>query len=76
MTHDQNPTTITTASLPLFTNVKLVRPLSVEGESLHAGATGTIVERLGRGESYIVEFFEPHHCVVTVHDDALGKEHA
>lgn len=75
MTTDQNQLT-PTAFVPLFTNVKLIRHLSVEGESLQVGASGMIVETLGNGESYIVEFFEPHHCVVTVHDDALSKERA
>lgn len=60
--------------LPLFSGVKLVRPWRAEGESLPVGALGTIVESLNRGDAYIVEFFQPRHCVVTVYDDALAPD--
>lgn len=59
---------------PLFTDAHLINPLTAEGEHLPRGASGVIVEILGAGESYIVEFFEPRHCVVTVHDGDLEVE--
>jgi hypothetical protein len=62
--------------LPLFSNVQLVRPWHAEGESLPSGASGTVVEVLDEGRAYIVEFFDPHHCVVTVHDHALETRRA
>ncbi|WP_238179663.1 DUF4926 domain-containing protein [Methylobacterium dankookense] len=37
-----------------------------------AGATGTIVEVLGGGDAYIVEFLHPAHAVLTLRADALG----
>ena len=58
-------------SLPLFAAARLIVPWQAEGESLPAGASGTIVEQLDGGRAYIVEFFRPRHCVVTVDDDAL-----
>jgi hypothetical protein len=60
--------------LPLFSGVKLVRPWRAEGESLPVGALGTIVESLNKGDAYIVEFFRPRHCVVTVYDHALAPD--
>jgi hypothetical protein len=60
----------------IFASVQLVRPLHVEGESLPGGASGTIVEVLDDGRAYIVEFFDPHHCVVTVSDASLVAERA
>lgn len=62
--------------LPLFADVKLVRPWRAEGESLPSGASGTIVEVFDGGNAYIIEFFEPHHCVMTVYDHALTPESA
>jgi hypothetical protein len=62
--------------LPLFTDVVLIGPLHAEGESLPAGASGTVVEVLRGGAAYIVEFFRPRHCVVTVHDHALARHGA
>ena len=66
--------TSATKQLPLFTNVRLVSSVSVEGERLAAGASGTIVERLGSSEAYVVEFFQPRHCVVTIYDSALKED--
>lgn len=60
--------------LPLFSGVRLVRPWRAEGESLPIGASGAIVESLNGGSAYIVEFFRPRHCVVTVYDYALALE--
>lgn len=60
--------------LSLFSNVRLIRELHAEGEILKQGASGTIVERLEGGNAYIVEFFQPRHCVVTVYDFALVAE--
>ena len=62
--------------LPLFANVWLVRAIEVEGQSLPSGASGTIVEELPGEAAYIVEIFEPYHCIVTIHDDALSVEEA
>jgi hypothetical protein len=60
--------------LPLFASVRLVRTVRADGDAMPTGAMGTIVERLGGGEAYIVEFFEPRHSVMTVHSQALSAE--
>ena len=60
--------------LPLFTSVRLVRPLRAEGEALPVDASGTVVEVLDGGRAYVVEFFRPHHCVMTVYDRDLAVQ--
>ena len=57
---------------PLFADVRIIRRLQVEGEDLPAGAAGTVVEILGDGTAYVVEFFDPIHAVVTAHDLMLA----
>ena len=59
------------ASFPLFANVALAAELSAEGERMPSGARGTIVDVLGGGAAYAVEFFIPQHCVLTVPAGAL-----
>jgi hypothetical protein len=59
------------AALPLLASVRLRAGLSTEGVAVPASASGTIVEILGRGEAYVVEFFAPRHAVVTVRHDML-----
>jgi hypothetical protein len=60
--------------LPPFATVRLREGLSTEGVAVPATASGTIVEVLGGGEAYIVEFFEPRHAVVTVRHELLALD--
>ena len=60
-----------TKKLPLLSNIRLISPISSDGESLPSGAVGTVVELLAEGSAYIIEFDEPRHCVVTVYDSFL-----
>jgi hypothetical protein len=62
--------------LPLFAPVRLVQSLAAEDERLPPGSIGTIVEILGWGRAYVVEFFHPRYAVVTVHDGALVRHNA
>lgn len=57
--------------LPLFTNVRLLRWVEADGEKMPEGASGTIVHSLAGGAAYVVEFFHPRHCVMTVRSTAL-----
>jgi len=59
--------------LPLLSRVRLAHNLNTEGLNLPLGSMGTIVETLDPGIAYIVEFFQPHHCVATVYDRSLSK---
>ena len=60
-----------TKKLSLLSNIRLISPIFSDGESLPSGAIGTVVEVLAEGSAYIIEFEEPHHCVVTVYDSFL-----
>jgi hypothetical protein len=64
--------TVSDGRIVPFGDVVLRESLSVEGENVPQGATGTVVEMLPDGIGCIVEFFEPRHCVVTVDRRRLG----
>jgi hypothetical protein len=57
--------------LRMFDNVVLTTDYAAEGEILSRGASGTIVDIFGGGTAFAVEFFEPRHCIMTVHRAAL-----
>ena len=59
----------------LFSTVALLTDqTSWEGESVPAGASGTVVEVLTSGEAYIVDVVEPFDAVVTVRGHELEAD--
>ena len=45
-----------------------------DGETVPAGTSGTIVEILGGGREYVLDFVEPYDSVATVRADQLEDD--
>jgi hypothetical protein len=57
----------------LFERVRLVRDVTVAGESLPRGALGKVIDDVNCGEAYVVAFHVPHRCVATIYADLLTR---
>lgn len=52
--------------MPIYTDVRLVKPYERNGLLIPRGAIGTIVDVYPEFSSYTVDFAEPYECAETV----------